>query len=442
MQRLVGKQIPPRREDVIEKDVDDDATVVPELSNEPVPALHHQRMGIGERVDLAMPRDSGCNFIMQRPGNATSNKIAGQIACEEAIASAATQPQMSEIVHDSIVYEEAAASRRLRWKRYLPAIFFVAGFTWDALTLGRAIKPVDLWILAGYLAGATAILVVRGRYYEWKHASKLDFILQFFLGGLFSALVIFYFLSSSNAPAFFVVAVLTLLLIGNEFLERRYAQLTVAWTMYAIAAVMFFNFALPHIIGSISRFWFYVSTAAAAALVVIVRRFSRVERVSVVPSVVAIALLVTMHATNLVPPVPLVQKRMLIAHGVVRTGGKYLVDVERRGIRRLNPFARQRFHARDRAYCFTSVFVPRGIETTLRHRWEYFEQRSGTWQTTDVISFTIRGGRDDGFRGYTTKRALRKGRWRVTAESSYGARLGVVEFVVVPGKPRTKTFRL
>src|SRR5215212_9340607 len=41
-----------------------------------------------------------------------------------------------------------------RVRRYAPAVFFLGGFAWDALTLGRTIKTIDLFILLAYLIGA------------------------------------------------------------------------------------------------------------------------------------------------------------------------------------------------------------------------------------------------------------------------------------------------
>ena len=48
-------------------------------------------------------------------------------------------------------------------RRYAPVAAFIGGFVWDALTLGRTIKPSDLFILLGYLLGAVVILVALGR---------------------------------------------------------------------------------------------------------------------------------------------------------------------------------------------------------------------------------------------------------------------------------------
>jgi len=103
------------------------------------------------------------------------------------------------------------------------------------------------------------------------------------------------------------------------------------------------------------------------------------------------------------------------------------------------------FHraAGERVYCFTSVFIPNGIRTTIRHRWLLYDERRGKWTVTSVVPFTISGGRSGGYRGLTYKQNVEPGRWRVIAESESGAALGIIDFRVVKGTPtETKRVRL
>ena len=343
------------------------------------------------------------------------------------------------------------------FRRYAPAVFFIGGFAWDALTLGRSIKPLDLFLLAAYLAGAAVILVMLGRRVRSSSGSSellgvprdssseeprnseaprnwsryLNNVLQFFFGGIFSALFIFYFLSSGGLGGYLFVVGLAALLIGNEFLGSRYSELTLSWTFFTLSACMFFNFALAHLFRSISTFWFYLGTLVAMVLVVTLRRVARHESASIKPSIVVAALLLLLHVFNLIPPVPLVKKQMLVAHDLRRERGGYTAYIEPRGWR-IWRTSSPVFHRRagERVYCFTSVFVPNGIRTTIRHRWEH----EGT--TMDVRAFPITGGRQGGYRGYTLKQNLIPGRWRVTAESESGATIGFVDFVVVAGEPK------
>jgi hypothetical protein len=339
------------------------------------------------------------------------------------------------------------------FRRYAPALFFIGGFAWDAVTLGRSIKPIDLFLLAAYLAGAALILVILGRRSSGsseflgsseelprgtpRHSEEprnwfryLSSVLQFFFGGIFSALFIFYFLSSGGLGGYLFVLGLAALLIGNEFLGSRYSELTLSWTFFTLSACMFFNFALAHLFRSISTFWFYLGTMVAVLLVVSLRSVSREGSASIKPSIGVAALLLVFHLFNLIPPVPLVKKQMLIAHELRRERDGYAARIEPPGWR-IWRASSPTFHRRagERVYCFTSVFVPNGIRTTIRHRWEH------EGRTMDVRPFPITGGRQGGYRGYTLKQNLIPGRWRVIAESESGATIGFVDFVVVAGEP-------
>lgn len=319
-----------------------------------------------------------------------------------------------------------------RVRRYAPAIFFLAGFLWDALTLGRTIKPVDLFILLGYLIGAAAILVAIGRGAKFRGSQYMNAVLQFFFGGIFSALFIFYFLSSGGLAGFLFVIGLAALLIGNEFLESAYSELTLSWAFFTLSAAMFFNYALAHAFRSINTFWFYLGTLVAMLALLGIRRISRHESASVMPSVGVAALMLVLHVFNVIPPVPLVKKEMLIAHDLRRTNSGYVARVESPGFRFWRRSSATFHRAGDeRVYCFTSVFVPNGISTTIRHRWEVLQ--NDEWTTTSVVPIRIAGGRQTGYRGYTFKQNVIPGRWRVTAESESGAAIGIVQFTVVHG---------
>jgi hypothetical protein len=235
---------------------------------------------------------------------------------------------------------------------------------------------------------------------------------------------------------------LAALLVGNEFLESRYSELTLSWTFFTLCACMFFNFALAHLFRSISTFWFYLGTIVAVLLIALLRRVSRHDSASIAPSIVVAALLLLLHAFNLIPPVPLVKKQMLIAHELHKQGSGYVARVEPPGWRiwRASSPLFHRNHS-EPVYCFTSVFVPNGIRTIIQHRWEH--EIDGTWTTMDIRPFPIAGGRQGGYRGYTLKQNLIPGRWRVTAESESGATIGFVDFIVVAGaSPQLKKVRL
>ena len=329
-------------------------------------------------------------------------------------------------------------------RRAFPVLAFLGGFAWDAVTLGRSIKPLDLVLLLGYLIAASAILVAIGRGLTFRGSRYLNFALQFLFGGIFSALFIFYFLSSSGLGGFLFVLGLAALLIGNEFLQSAYSELTLSWSFFTLSAIMFFNFALAHLFRSISTFWFYLGTLVAVLLALAIRHVSRHESASIKPAIGVAALMLVLHLFNVIPPVPLVKKQMLVAHALKRSGDVYVAQIEPRGWRFWRTSSPV-FHREggEAVYCFTSVFVPNGIKTTIRHRWEQYDEEDGEWTTTSVIPFRIAGGRQTGYRGYTYKQHVTPGRWRVTAEAESGAAIGIIDFRVVNASPaKLKTLRL
>ena len=316
----------------------------------------------------------------------------------------------------------------------MPAAFFVGGFVWDAVTLGQSIKTTDLFILLAYLTGAAVILVLIGREVQFKYARYMNALLQFFFGGIFSALFIFYFLSSSDLPGYLVVILLAATLVGNEFLGNTYNELTLSWAFFTLCALMFFNFALAHLFHSISTFWFYIGTLVALMAVLVLRSVSLKERANIWPAVGVAAVMLLLHLVNAIPPVPLVKKEMLVAHDLHRSGDHYLLKVESPGPRFWRSSAKV-FHRAggERVYCFTSVFVPNGITTTIRHRWQTVQ--NGSWVTTSVVPIRIAGGRKTGYRGFSYKQNLTPGEWRVIAEAESGAAIGVIGFELENGEP-------
>lgn len=331
----------------------------------------------------------------------------------------------------------ALAPRGGRLRRAAPAAFFLGGFLWDALTLGRTVKPLDLFLLSGYLSAAAVILVLLGRGATFRGSRYLNNALQFLFGGILSALLIFYFLSAAGLAPLVFVGLLAALLIANEFLESAYSGLTLSWVYFTLCATMFFNFALAHLFRSISTFWFYIGSGVAALLVVALRRLAKHETATLKPALGLIGVMLLLHAFNLIPPVPLVKKEMLIAHDLRRTAGGYEAVVESPEWKVWRTSSSV-FHRSgdERIYCFTSVFVPSGIKTTIRHRWEWLDPRTGDWVDMGVVPFPIAGGRTSGYRGFTYKSNAQKGHWRVTTESESGAAIGVIGFEVRAGEAR------
>ncbi|MEW5789425.1 MAG: DUF2914 domain-containing protein [Pseudomonadota bacterium] len=341
--------------------------------------------------------------------------------------------------------------RLIRLQRALPALAFFGGFLWDALTLGRNVAPMDLWLLAGYLALAAGILWFLGRRQAreaaaagapeettppmaprpWWRESGPYLLLQFCFGGLFSALFIFYFKSSSHLLALFWALGLGALLVANEFLEDQYRRFTLTWALFGLCAMLLLNFAVPHILGSLSAFWFYLSTLAGAGLAHTLRhktpgRPGRIRPVWAVAGALILAWLL-----DVIPPVPLVKRAITVGHDLGKQGGDYVIHHEKTPWWVFWREVESEVHLLpgERLYCLAAVFAPTGLNTRLYHHWRYKDPDQG-WVSRSRIGLALAGGRQGGYRGYTYKTNLAPGDWEVSVETEAGRTVAIHEFTV------------
>lgn len=342
-----------------------------------------------------------------------------------------------------------------RHERYAPVLFFFGGGLWDALTLKRIDAAVDNALLLGYLAAAGALIVGAAlveagrtkRAWLLRLRPYLPSAVQFVLGALFSAHVIYYFQSTSltSSAVFFVL--LVGLLVGNEFVHSRAFNLYLVLALYFVAAASFFVFFVPVVLKAMSTGTFAAGVGLGAlltlALVRLLHRWTVLDRwqarraLGVV--LAGVVLFNGLYLQNLIPPVPLA-----LRHGGIYRSVEPFVD----GAFRLAyaPPPPHRFWEReesvfayapgDTAYCFTAVFAPTALEKGIVHVWTVRDEATGAWVETDRRTHRITGGRDGGYRTYTFKRNLRPGEWRVDVETADGRTLGRVRFRVVEAVAR------
>ena len=327
---------------------------------------------------------------------------------------------------------------------YWPAVFFFAGFIWDALTIGRNVVALDLAIFAGYLLLAATILFFTSRpsfiladaaklptRLHWLFTSRLPyFLLQFLFGSLLSALFILYFKSSSHWLAWLMSLLLASLLIANEFLEDQYRRLTVSWAQFGLCAMLLFNFTLPFLLGSVLSIWFYLSTILGAGFAYYLYIKTPNHMGSIWPVSVIAGLLMLAYAADMIPPVPLVKRDIAMAYNIEKANGKYQLSQQashwwvfwRKTSDDLEVTAGQRI------YCFSTIFAPAGLKTKLFHDWQ-LHTKSG-WLLQSRASYTVSGGRYNGFRGYTYKSNPAVGDWRVIIKTDNEKTIAVHYFTV------------
>jgi hypothetical protein len=347
------------------------------------------------------------------------------------------------------------AARLYPVRRALPAVAFFGGFLWDAITIGRKVGSADLWMLAGYLAVAAGILWFLGRREmltasltvaesnldsttetatetkakPWWRESGPYLLLQFCFGGLFSALFIFYFKSSGHFLAILWALGLGVLLVANEFLEDRYRRFTLTWALFGLCAMLLLNFVIPHLVGSIAAFWFFLSTLAGAGLAHLLRLKTPGQPGRIKPMWGIAAGLMLAYLVGAIPPVPLVKRDIAVGHALAKVAGEYRLQQEKTPWWIFWRKTESEIHLLpgERLYCVAAIFAPTGLNTRLVHHWQHYDEKTG-WQTRSRIAFALTGGRQGGYRGYSFKQNLTAGEWRVAVETEDGRTVAVHRF--------------
>lgn len=336
-------------------------------------------------------------------------------------------------------------------RRFTPLAAFLGGVAWDTLTLGQRVTPRAFWSLGAYLLCAALLAL----WLAWRHAHRRQppvagsgwpglaaklrwrgpyLLMQFFFGGIFSALFILYFKSSGHLGTWLTTALLGALLVGNEFARDHYGRrFTTTWTLLALNGILLLNFVLPHLAGSLEARWFYLSTAAGILLTLLVRMLAPGRPGRAWP-VWAIGLgLMAAFRFDMIAPVPLVKRELLVGHEFRQSEGSYWLDIERAPAWQFWRDQAMVVHlaAGERLYGVSAVFAPRGMSVPLEHRWEYKTPEG--WRRMAVIRFQATGGREQGFRGYSWLQQTAPGEWRLMVGTQDGRTIDMLNFRVEQG---------
>jgi hypothetical protein len=338
----------------------------------------------------------------------------------------------------------------------MPAVFFLSGVIYDTVTLTRIDRLQDNLILLLYLAMLGALIVLTGRvgmesppdpaqlagspFMRWVIKSRPYYPMasQFLLGSLFSAYTIFYSRSATFSGTAVFFALLILLLIANEFLRDRLSNLRLLISLYAVVCFAFFTFFLPVITGYMNAAIFVAGAMLSIGVILRVAQLihrnnparSREEGIGVTVPAALIGILVGFYFLNWIPPVPLSLKFGGIYHEVKRPGDHFELTYERRWYEFWKR-SDTTFPADTPIYCFTAVFAPVDLNTTIYHHWYYRPHDSRPFTHADKIPLKISGGREGGYRAYSFKQGLDPGDWRVDVEAGDGRILGRVSVTVV-----------
>ena len=335
-----------------------------------------------------------------------------------------------------------------KYEKYAPASFFLSGFLFDIATLERidSLFQISQQFIFLTLIFIFLTLMLRDQVRPVvppRILTKLwDFrveIVHFLLGGLLSAYTLFFLKSASLLSSLVFLVIMTGILVGNEFSRVQSMSLTFKYGLFAFCYLIFLAYVVPIVTGFVGFGPFLIVVGLTAITIFyIAHRYQKagidsqlVQKQVVRPTLIVLLAFVSLYALKVIPPIPLSAKYMGIYHKIERSvDGQYMTYYER-------PWWKfwqngdQDFYARsgDKIHLFAKVFSPVNFEDTITAHWLLKTEKQG-WLSQDRIPFTIKGGRDDGFRGYTYKSNYQPGNWRVQLETNDGRELGRIYFTV------------
>lgn len=355
----------------------------------------------------------------------------------------------------------AARLRSALAKPFLPVLFFFGGVTYDTITLTRIDRLLDNLILLLYLSVLGVLIILKGRAdlrmlpgqgqadqwgaFGWLARTQPyhPMAIQFLLGGLFSAYTIFYSRSASLTTTAVFFGVLVAFLVANEFLRDRLSNLRLLISLYALVTFSFFTFFLPVLTGFMNTFMFLLGAVLSLGVTLRVvelvyenvpNRSRKDVILTGLPGFAVVCVLVSFYFLNWIPPVPLSLKFGGIYHEVIRKDGIFHLSYEEGRWYQFLKRSDDPFRGEGPVYCFTAVFAPVDLKTTIYHRWQHRSSGARSprgFSQTDRIAIAISGGRSEGYRGYTVKQRVDPGDWRVDVEAEDGRIVGRVNFKVI-----------
>ena len=261
------------------------------------------------------------------------------------------------------------------------------------------------------------------------------------LGTLLNIYTLFYFKSASLWTSFAFLVLLAGLLAVNELKPFANSGTTLRLSLFSLCLVSYFTYLVPTLVGSIGTLPFLgtltAATACVAALAFWLKRDlpdprATLSRHLLIPYACVALGFAALYFLKVIPPVPLSLSEIGVYHEVRREGDEFIL-ARARPRWRFWERGDQTFLARpdDKVYCYISVFSPARFSERLQVRWMH-KPAGQDWSEADAIPLAIAGGREAGWRGFTSKARWQPGRWRVRVETSDRRELGHVELNVEP----------
>jgi len=343
-----------------------------------------------------------------------------------------------------------------KYERYLIPGALIFGFITDVLTFRFINFTAAMILLGGHLffIGTNISIInfyevkkISGKFFSyWRVLAPL--FLQYSFGNLFSAFLIFYSHSGSFSASWPFIIVIIFLMIGNEVFRKYNIRPAIQISIYFFALFSYLNLLLPNLMrdlgphiflgsGFVSLIFIFLFLSVLSFHTHTVREKKKIITVTTA----SIFLLMNFfYFMNLIPPIPLSVQDAGVYYEIERVNNRYRVLKEECYAWDNCFFTHERRHIkneREVIYLYSAVFAPEEMTLNVVHQWQRYSKEDNSWQTMGTVPFSVKGGRDTGYRWFTYYNVF-PGYWRVNIKTETGQTIGRKNFHVIyeKGVPR------
>jgi hypothetical protein len=347
-----------------------------------------------------------------------------------------------------------------KYERHLSALAMIAGFVADNILFER-VDLLQTQILFAVYTAICFICIPLLHFYETRASSRprwrflLPLATQFSLGGFWSGFVIFYGRSADLGASWPFLLFLFGILLANEYYHHYHDRVVFTSVLFFFALYSYAIFEVPIYTGTIGTGTFLESGAVAIGLFFLFvrllhaiarERFAADLRHIRIGAIIVLILMNVFYFTSVLPPLPLAATAAGVYHSVWRIPGDYLARTEAQPwqVRYLGFAPTLHLLPSDALSAYSSVFAPTALHTSIVHTWEWYDPTKKEWVTKARISYEIAGGREDGYRGYSTAHVDEPGKWRVNIETIDGRLITRLPFTAIQteAEPTEETITL
>src|SRR5688572_22686083 len=269
----------------------------------------------------------------------------------------------------------------------------------------------------------------------------MPMVVQFTFGALLSSAFLFYWFGGAVAASWPVMLVVVVLAALNERFRRAFLHPVIQFGVFAFVFFSYCTLLFPFLLHSLSAWVFLLGGAVATVgSLIVAEAIARTDKARR-PLLGRLRLIsggiygtfAALYFLNVIPPIPLSIRDAGVYHDV-KANGEYVLQGESENfLQKLWPG--QTLHLErngdGRIYAYTAIFAPTNLSTVLVHHWQRYDDAAGREVDAGRSSYSTRGGREAGYRGYSYRTISDAGRWRVIVETERGQELGRLHVTVI-----------